>query len=139
MGKILEEEEILYLIALVQLELRNSGAADIANDRHYLMEDSDSSEARLLPPMKHLIELLEAFGRHMAVRDRQTYHLAINGINARLDGTNRVMGAVVVPAEGSTTREEVDLSKAPNLGALREALERLIGNLRETPSPGFSR
>ena len=103
------------------------------------MEDSDSSEARLLPPMKHLIELLEAFGRHMAVRDRQTYHLAINGINARLDGTNRVMGAVVVPAEGSTTREEVDLSKAPNLGALREALERLIGNLRETPSPGFSR
>lgn len=131
----MEEEEIIDLIGLVQEQLRKSGAGDLANDRHYLMDFGGSGEPRLLPPLKHLIEMLEAFGRHMAVRDRQTHDLAINGINAHLDGETQVEGAVVVPAEGARFRDEVDLSRAADLGQLRANLRRLIGNLRETPAP----
>ncbi|WP_375600355.1 hypothetical protein [Devosia sp. Naph2] len=98
------------------------------------MDFGGSGEPRLLPPLKHLIEILEAFGRHMAVRDRKIYNLAINGINAHVDGETRVEGAVVVPAESARFRDEVDLSQAADLGELRADLHRLIGNFRETPA-----
>ena len=135
LGDNVDDEDFRALIALVQAELRNSGAADVANDRHYLIEDLETGELRLLPLQKHLIALLEAFGRHMAVRDHATYRSAVAGINRRLSGKTRVAGAVVVPAPGETARDEIDLSRAPDLGNLRDALLQLIGNLGETPAP----
>lgn len=130
----MDDNDFLALIALVQSELRNSGAADVANDRHYLIEDADAGEKRLLPPQKHLIALLEAFGRHMAVRDYRTYLSSIDGINRHLDGLARIERAVVVPTQGEIARDEIDLSRAPDLGGLRRELSRLIGRLREMPT-----
>lgn len=130
----MNDDDFLALIALVQTELRNSGAAAVTNDRHYLIDEAVADEKRLLPPRKHLLALLEAFGRHMAVRDYRTYLSSIEGINRHLDRPTWIERAVVVPAQGETPRDEIDLSHAPDLSGLREALSQLVSRLREAPT-----
>ena len=126
----MDDDDFRALVALVQAELRASGAADVANEAHYVIRSSDAEDDRMLPPEKHLVEMLEAFGRMMAVRDRATYNDALKRIRNSVTNEGPV-GAFVTRAPEDTERVDVDLSLSPDLSEVRGDLRHLIGQLRE--------
>jgi len=130
-----EEDDYRYLIAVVQAQLRSIGAADIADDRHYLVANPDDGEARLLEPLDHLLSMLKAFERKLAIEDRRTYQKALSRINERVRG-NPIRGAEYIPVrDGERELLAIDLQRAPELSELRQSLQGLIGSLLESRLP----
>lgn len=126
----MNDDDFRALIEIVQAEARASDAADVANDRHYVSRNSDTEDVRMLPPPKHLIAMLEALGRLMAVRDRATYNHSLARIRYHLHGEGPT-GAFVTQTTGDSERSEVNLADTPELSNLRRDLAILIGRLRE--------
>ena len=131
----MDDDDFRDLIALVEGELREIGAGGIADPRHYLTDPDDGGERRLLDPQKHLVELLAAFERKLAVEDRGVFVAALERINMTLrDGG--IQGAVLELASEEDRKTRVlDLSRAPDLSELRQETLSLIGNLIESHLP----
>ena len=124
----MNDEEFRALIAELSTELREIGAADVADERFYVQLD-EHGQARRLPPAEHLAQMLESFSRYLIVRDRSTYESAINLLQNGVEGRrDSVRGAVVVPVYGSDAHE-FDLSSSPNLGEVRQLLSQLRQDL----------
>lgn len=119
----MDEEDYRALIEVLSEELRMSGAADLADERHYVRPNEETGEAELMDPLKRLVEMLKAFERHVAIQDRAMYKLALQRIKDNLEGP-APEDAVVVLTQDKTIRE-VHLSGAPNLEDLRKDLETL--------------
>jgi hypothetical protein len=123
-----DEDDYRALIAVVESELREIGAGEIADERHYVVLDQETGDARLLAPPRRLLEMLRAFGRMMSVEDHATYERAMFVVAEHLRG-DRPRGAVVVPTADDRDAVPIDLAVAPNLGEARFTLGRLIERL----------
>lgn len=131
----MDEDDYRELILVVERQLQAVGLDDLTDERHYIDLDEDTGDARPVSPRRHLLEMLHAFERALAVRDRRTYAVALGRINERLqnDGPR---GAFVVPAgEGPA----VDLGSVPDLGQVREELTILIKELSKFDDTGEGR
>jgi len=135
----LDDDDYRALIAIVAEELRASGAADIADERHYVTTDEETDEARLLEPQRRLFEMLKAFERFLAIQDRGTYRAALSSIARSVEGEAPRRATVLLTADDG--QREVDLSEAPDLAPVRRDLRRLIARLVEgdlRPGEDFS-
>jgi len=126
----LDDEDYRALISILSEELRTVGAADIADERHYVTEDAETGELRLLIPQLRLIEMLEALDRFLAIQDGATYRAAISSISQSVDGAAPERATVLLTTDGLP--REVDLSKAPELDFIRRDLRSLIGSLLDS-------
>ncbi len=123
----MDDDDYRALIEVLSEELRMSGAADIADERHYVKQNEETGEAELTEPSKRLFDMLTAFDRHLAIQDLAMYKLALEKIRINIEGLSPE-NAVVVLAIDETVRE-VDLSEAPDLRDIRKALEGLLETL----------
>src|SRR5712671_1704874 len=128
----MDDDDFRALIVLLSAELEAVGEADIADERHYVEGSEDSpGEAVLLAPREHLVAMLKAFERFLAVQDRETYNRSLADMNEVLtDGGPR---AAFVETAGSRPEvNPVQLSDAPELASLRDDVTSLIGNILES-------
>jgi hypothetical protein len=129
-----EEYEYRDLIKLVTDQLTAVGAADIAEERHYVVNDPDTDERRMVEPRFQLIAMLQAFERFLAIQDRGTYDAASQLFNEWVP--DRGPRAVIfVPTEGTADVNPVNLASAPDLAEVRENLRDLIDQLEIDPEP----
>jgi hypothetical protein len=119
-----DEEDFRALIRVVQANFVEIGAPELADVANYVVQEGEAEENRLPPPAELLLEMLRAFERHMAVRDRATYRDAMARIGRSVEGVGPER-AVVVPLAGDVNELEVDLSRAPELSPLRADVRRL--------------
>ena len=126
----MDTDDYRDLIGLVERELREVGAGALADPNHYAERDPKTGEQRLYSPRKHLIEMLRAFSRHLAIYDRATFDSALGRINEVVN-EGRIEDAIFIPISEEGEGEPRSLRIAPELGAVREAVERLIEQLSE--------
>lgn len=125
----MDEEDFRGLIELVAEELTLSGAADLADERHYTITDRETGETKLLDPTKRLVEMLRAFERYVAIQDRTVAEASLVAIQdaVRDEGPTR---AVVELADDRGPRE-VNLAEAPDLAEVRRDINHIINRLME--------
>lgn len=126
----MDTNDYFQLIELVEESLRKAGASALSDPELYIGLDPETDEWQRYPPKDHLIEMLRAFDRHLAIYDRTTFHLALDRINEVTVG-ERLEGAVFIPTSEEGEGEPHSLGSAPELGELRDDVKRLIGELRE--------
>ena len=85
----MDENDYRALIELVETQLRDVGAPDITDARHYVSPNAETRDALLLPPKARLIAMLRAFGRLLAVEDRATYDIALTRIRTKRGWSTR--------------------------------------------------
>src|ERR1700761_880305 len=122
----MDDEDFLAVVEVLRRQLRAVGAADIAFDGHYIWAPPEGGEARLHDPRRHLVLMLQAFGRKLAIEDRATYRLAMDGIWKHTRGRGPE-GAMVIGVDSEPP--SASLSSAPELGEVRADLRVLIGQL----------
>lgn len=120
----MDVDDYRELIEVLVQELRSSGAADIADERHYVEFDIETGETRLLNPQHRLIEMLKAFERFLAIQDRKVYHDALISIARTIEGEPPQRATVVLTTDDAL--REVDLSETPDLSPIREDLQRFV-------------
>lgn len=123
----MDEDDFRAILEVLQENLRDIGASEIADPRGYLVRDTDDGELRSPPPDELAIEMLEALDRFLAVRDRSTYDTALLTLSHRVD--RRIEEVIVVDPEDELA--SASLSDLPDLSDLRGDLSKLIGQLRE--------
>ena len=129
----MNREDYIELIDLIETGLRDAVISDLTDPSLYVERDSDSGELRLQYPRDHLVELLRALDRYLAVSDCGTYNRALQLINEVVDGP-RVLGAVVMPFEVGAS-EPLSLEAMPDLGFTRNRIAELIEQIRADPEP----
>lgn len=127
----MDEDDFRALIPIVQANLRDIGAPDLADEVNYVIRDPETGETRLLPASERLIEMLRAFERYMAVRDFATYDDAMERIRRSVEG-REPEGVVVLPSPEDENNVQVDLSQAPRLTEFRVAVSELVDSLTES-------
>jgi hypothetical protein len=129
------DDDFLAIITIMEQRLRDVGADELANPDLYVRRDDDAGEWRRLPPQWHLLDMLKAFDRWLAVRDGATGASAIARINGVLsDG--RMEDAVVMATGEVGDGAAKSLRQAPVLESVRRDLRNLIGQLIEQPRSG---
>lgn len=125
-----DDDDYRELIKTLAAELRASGAPGIAEERHYAEPDPETGEPRLFSPQRRLIAMLEAFERHLAIRDRATYEFAIGGIRDSVQGPAPERITVIFTADADEG-SEISLHDAPDLEGVRTNVRDLIRRLRD--------
>lgn len=125
----MNSDDYLSLIDLLTEKLQQSGAGEITAPQHYVEYNRETGETRLLPPRQRLIEMLAAFERFMAVRDRATLRLSLDRINV-LATEGRVEEAEVLLTPGEEEGVAVDLARAPELSEIRAQVRQLVRQLQ---------
>lgn len=123
------DEDYVALIALVGQKLREAGLGDIADESRYGAADPDSGEFRLDPPAERLDQMLEAFERHLNVRDRRTVQRDIEVVNAQLE-FGQVKTVEIVPAADTVARDAIRLDEGADLREPYESVRKLRTRLR---------
>lgn len=130
----MDDDDYRALIERVRRLLRQVGEPDLADLDNYVRRDPETGEIWRSEPKKQLIEMLEAFDRHLITRDRGTYTQAINALNGSLY-RGEVREAVIAPTAGAEDELPVSLANVPDLSQVRSDLRWLIMQLIETPGP----
>ena len=123
------DDDFRAIIALIEQRLRDVGADELANPELYVRRDEEIDEWRRLSPQEHLLEMLKAFDRWLAVRDGAMFAAAQARINELLK-EGRLEDAVVLSTGEAGDGVTVSLAEAPDLGRIRDDLRSLIGQLR---------
>lgn len=132
----MNEEDYLALRNLVQQLLLESGLSEIADDENYLLDEDDEDGSILPDPQTHLIKLLQAFRRHLAVSDRRLIISSLERIDEAT--SNKGPESVVVEplsrrrdSSGSSVSdsEVVFLNRVPDHGDLIGEIDALIAEL----------
>ncbi|PAL20034.1 hypothetical protein [Acetobacter syzygii] len=123
----MSEDDYRAVIDALVAELRNIGAPDIADQRHYSEEEPETSERRLISPQRRLVEMLRGFERFLAIQDRQTYEMAMGRMADALRGEGPEAASVIQTTDGEP--REYFLSEAPNLREVRNDVQALIDRL----------
>ena len=128
----MDQDDFRALIDELARQLRDIGAADVADEDNYRVQDESTGEERLLEPRERLIAMLHAFDRYLAVRDGSTFRDGMDRLSHfSREPPNR---AVFFPvADDTVARRERDLSDVPDLSAVRENLRSLIEQLLSDP------
>jgi hypothetical protein len=130
----MEDDEYRDLIKMVAEQLILVGASDIADERHYVVDDVDTDERRLVEPRRQLIGMLQAFERFLAIQDKATYDAAFQLFNEQIpEGGPRA--AIFLPTEGSVEMNPRNFATAPDLSEVRWSLRGLIDQLKRDPEP----
>jgi hypothetical protein len=121
-----DEYDYQSVLEYLQSEFNREGLTDLADPRNYTVVRDGRTE--IAPPRIRLVEMLRAFERFLAMRDRHTYHLALGRMMQGVHGP-RPDQVLVRPALDG---ESVDLSRAPDFGPIRVEIRILLDEL--TPS-----
>jgi hypothetical protein len=125
-----DDDDFRALIEVLTQEFEGMGEGDLADERHYIdvgALEAAADDAQLLEPREHLIAMLEAFLRFLAVQDRATYDRAMADLNQRLSDAGPRL-AIVESPEANPVR----LSDAPDLGSVRIEVMKLIYAIRDS-------
>ena len=125
----MDSNEYAELILVVTGRLREIGLEELADPELYTRQVAATGERHRLDSKKMLIEMLAAFGRHVATFDRQTLETALERINEISRGEN-LDDVEFVPTSEEGDSEPISLKNSPMLAELREDLDRLILDLR---------
>lgn len=123
------QDEYRDLIDRVGARMGELRCGDLADSDLYTIEHG--GERIRLPPQKHLVEMLEAFDRRLAILDRGLLDRANANLREVLRG--EWPGRVVVERPRDEVAEEapsVELANAPQLGDVRAGLQHLIAEIR---------
>lgn len=123
----MDEDDYRDLIRRTEAQLISVGAREVADERHYVQDDGEGG-VRLLPPEKHLIFMLIAFERFLAVRDGSVLKSALDRIEVVVG--RRIENVVIERLTDDLIRDDVDLMMAPNFSVLRRSLRALVLNLQ---------
>ena len=126
----MDTDDYRELIMLVEAKLHEVGAGALSNPNLYVERHLETDEQRLHSPKKHLIDMLRAFSRHLAIYDRTTFDRGLERIN-KVVNDSHIEDAVFLPMSEEGEGEPRSLGKAPELGPIREAVEILIERLSE--------
>ena len=129
----MNREDYIELVHLLETGLREAVISDLTDPSLYVERDSDTGELRHQHPRDHLVELLKALDRYLAVSDRGTYNRALELINEVVDSP-RVLGAGGMPLD-VVASEPFSLEVMPHLGADRNRIAELIEQIRADPEP----
>ena len=146
----MDTAEYREIVELLQIRLRQVGAGEVADIRHYSSRDPETDEPRILPPRERAIAMLLAFERHLSVRDRHTLHAGLKRINETLNESAAeprregayVEDAAFVAMSDAITHTPISLLSAPDLQSLRRDVKRLAEQMRsdgDTPEKGGER
>jgi hypothetical protein len=125
----MDEDDYRAIIAVLEDELRASGAAELADERHYIDRDAETGDARLIEPAKRSVLMLKAFGRFLAIQDRETGRQALGTLAEYVEG-DPPRRAIVELASDREYRA-IDLDEAPDLSSIRADVARLSRRLAE--------
>ncbi len=125
----MDDEDFRALIEVVAEELSLSGAPDLADERHYTVTNPETGEIELYDPQKRLIEMLNAFERHLAIQDRSVAETSLNVIRRMVLGEGPSRAAVELADDRGP--REIDLADAPDLAELRHDITRIVHRLME--------
>ena len=139
----MDTAEYREIVESLQDHLRQVGAGEVADIRHYSSRDPETDESRLLPPRELAIAMLLAFERYLSVRDRHTLYAGLERINGTLKessseskvGPGQVEDAAFVPISGAIADTSISLHAAPDLHALRRDVRRLVAQMRADGDP----
>lgn len=125
----MDEDDYRAILVVLEEELRASGAADIAAERHYLERNTETGDARLLDPAKRSMLMLAAFGRFLAIQDRALAEQAFDTLAEFVVGEPPRRAVVELAADAED--RVVDLNDAPDLSEVRADVARLTRRLAE--------
>lgn len=126
--------EYQELVALLEAQLKEVGAGELADISLHALRDQETGERRRRPPREHLIEMLLAFDRYLSIRDHNTLSISLRRINNELDDA-KVNDVVFVPIPGEGEDTPISFDSAPDLRTVREDVKFLIKQLREESDP----
>ena len=126
----METNEYRELIELVEAQLRELGLDDLAATSNYVVYDPEEGTYRPLSAEDHLIQILTAFERHVAIQDQAIFDIALRRINDTLE-EGQVEDVVFAPVSDYRADNTISLGRAPKFGELRGDLARLLSGLRE--------
>lgn len=128
----MNDDDYIELIAFVGRQLVEAGAAELADPALYTARDLETGEYRAIEPRKRLIEMLEAFERHLSVRDLAVFEKSLFSLNQALEG-NGIEGVEISGvAEDGREESSIDFRGAPALSELRRRVRRLIAQILES-------
>lgn len=127
------DEDFEALIELVKAKLTEARLVEIADDDAYLVLKAEEGDGWRLPrPRDHLLELLDAFERHLLAIDRSTAHRALKTINASLDNGLLIDDIRIEPIPRAGTAGSGDVFKSEAFSILESPNnEECISALRE--------
>lgn len=128
----MDDDDYRAILAALESELEAIGASELADPKHYVKRNSETGEIWQLKPQAHLVEMLKAFDRHLAVLDRELFDRSIESINGGLE-EGKMVGAVVVWINADGEEQVSSLNAAPELRALRDEVQALVEAVIETP------
>ena len=139
----MDTAEYREIVELLQDQLRQVGAGEVADMRHYTSQDPETDEVRPLAPREQAIALLLAFERYLSVRDRHTLDSGLDRINGALRekssehtaSVNQVEDVTFVPMANEVADTSISLNDAPELRTLRRDVKRLVEQMREDGGP----
>ena len=130
-ASVVNREDYIELIGLLEEGLRDALIADVTDPSLHLERDSESGALRPQSHRDHLLELLSALDRYLAVSDRRTYFRAVQSITEVVE-EQPVLDAVVMSLEAGAT-EPRSLGNMPDLGAIRSQIAELIEQIEADP------
>lgn len=125
----MDTDDYRTLVELLQNQLREVGAGEIADVRLYASRETDTEDLRPPSPKEHVIAMLEAFDRYLSIRDYNTFSVALARINETLTAST-LEDAVFVPLSEAVETPSISLGEAPDLGSIRKDLRILVDQLR---------
>jgi len=126
----MNDEDFRALIAVLEEQFRSIDASDLADEAHYIQQDSESGEGFLLPPQRRLVHMLEAFDRFLAIQDRATFMDAMQRLRQHSEGEGPSRVVVIPSGEDEASRVFINLAEAPNLSDIRGPLADLIRQIQ---------
>ena len=126
----MQTNEYRELIELVEAQLRELGLDDLAATSNYVVYDPEEGAYRPLSAEDHLIQILTAFERHVAIQDQAIFNIALRRINNTLE-EGQVEDVIFAKVSDYRAADTHSLGGAPKFGELRDDLRRLVSGLRE--------
>ena len=130
---LMDRKDFDELVKFLEAGLYDVGLPHLTDPPVFIDRDPETDGPRRLHPREHLVELLSALERHLALTDRETYDRALEMINEEVEESS-VRSAFVVGPDAEA--DAVPLDDLPDLRAIRDRLKELIREIGGEPEVG---
>lgn len=130
---LMDHKDFDELVKLLEAGLHDVGLPHLTDTPVFIDRDPEAGGPRRLQPRDHLVALLSALERHLALTDRETYDRALEMINEEVEESS-VRSACVVAPDGES--DAVPLDDLPELRSVRHRLKELIREIGGEPEAG---
>lgn len=127
----MNDDDFRTLEAVLRSRFERIGAPELANDRNFDVREGEI--VRRMNSRDRVIEMLRTFQRYLSIQDRATFESSLSRIRTVLGSDDGPSEVIVERPDDGTPSLVRDLGSAPDLGALRRDLDRLIGEILESP------